>query len=104
MQGEYVRGDGGHGLPSVLLGWLSRDLCSTAACCVPLDAGCEVTSDWPAVWRQILGGLESHYNPACPQQDEEFGEDKVAGTREMGNLVEGRGVWPTEMKDFEEER
>ena len=47
--------------------------------------------------------LESHYN-IVPNKMKALGRSRVAGTREMGDLGEGRGVWPTERKAFEEER
>ena len=66
-------------------------------------AGCEAVSAWPAVGREILGGLQSRYNTA-PNKMKYLGRLGESGTREMGDLVEGRGSWPNKMKDFEEER
>ena len=79
---------------------MSRDLSSTAAHCVPLDAGCEVPSDWAAVRRKIVEGLERHYS-TVPNKMEGLGRSGVAGTSKMGD---GRGAWLKEMKDFEEVR
>ena len=67
-----------------------------------MDADCEVTSAWLAVGRQSLGGLESHYKASLLKM-KDLGRSGKSGTRDMGDLGEGRGVCPTEMKDFIEE-
>jgi len=67
-----------------------------------------IVSPWMMTVRSLLTGQQqgdrSLDDLKAPNKVKDLGKSKVAGTREMGDLGEGRGVWPTEMKDFEEER